>query len=632
MTAGCYVSVENLPGIAFIISEEGCLFAANTKAESFFHAVDHQLLGKPLAKSGLSAACVARHEAYDRAVLEKDQALLCADSFEMRGLPSVEVLLTKSPCQLPAGKKGVLTIAYDLSAHLANLQAELDKAKHSAEIANQAKVDMMANMIHDLRAPLNSILGSAQILNMQEHYSDQQEFIDAIFHSGQTLVNIVEDLGDLPLEDNAPFSLKIESFDVVALIDEVINIMAHQARQKGLEILATYSDDLPEVIETSPSALRRIMFNLISNAVQFTSKGSIQVRASMEAQSSVDGLVLSIIDSGIGIPRSEQERIFERGVIVGERNRGSGLGLHIVKKLVHELQGNISITSAPGKGTTVTFFLPLTVASDQRLQHQVTRLAHSGLRVLVVGKTLSHAEKLAALLPIQNAVTVATEVAAALNMSFQDNDPFRVVLFDDQIEIEHLLQIAQLLNNQGVFERVLLTKLTMDASEVGRKNDFYQIHLPVTNAINLQVALQTAWDDWLRHKAQANIRRNRTVRVLLVENDESSQQVAQAMLESMECTVDIAATGEEACEWFAKQGYDIVFLDIGLDDISGFEVAQRFRQMESSQSRVPIVALTAHALAHYEAKSLQAGMDGFLTKPVLYEDFQRVLKRFIYNS
>lgn len=506
----------------------------------------------------------------------------------------------------------------------------LPKDKQTLKSFDESQADVIRNMIHDLRVPLNAILGSAQILNIHDHYPDQQEFIDAIFHAGQALLNLVEDLKTLSDEYNSNVLLgSLEVFELQALLDEVVNIMSHQAKQKDLFLHVDYDDALPEKIENSPSYIRRILFNLLSNAIKFTTRGGVNLRVGLDLGGASTMLKITIQDTGQGIDRSLQEKIFERGVQATAYPQGAGLGLYIVQKLLKQLGGDIRVDSQPGFGSTFECFMPLNISPAVEPWHQLERLIYSGVGILMISTDSAVYKQFQEIFPKIKRIdpSASDDIFSSLTHL---QETYQIILIDTSSGID-MQAYCQAISRNEWLQNLFWVELSASPSEMNHSIFHLQVFKQEHALTNL-VKVQQIWTDWLKGKAQENLKQNHTIRVLLVENDPASQQIAQAMLESLECTVDIASSKAEALKCFEGKQYDLIFVDIGLGDGSGFEVAEDIRAREKGHNPVPLVALTAHALEDYGRKSLQAGMNAFMTKPVLYDDFQRVLRKFIYTS
>ncbi len=516
----------------------------------------------------------------------------------------------------------------------ANRRLQLQRAV--AEAASAAKGEFLASMSHELRTPLNGVIGAAQL--MRDHGDDPQrreELAEIIRSSGSHLLSLVDGVLQLARIEAGALELVRESFNLVDCVDAVMATAAVPARSKGLQIAAVIEPSLAAWRIGDPMRLRQVLVNLIGNAVKFTHRGEVVLRIEPGAG---DELALRVIDTGIGLDAAAQARIFEpfrqADRSTPQRFGGSGLGLTICRRLVDAMHGTIAVDSTPGRGTCFTVCLPLPAAAEQ------PSAAALGWRVGFVEPHEASAEGLAALLGRMGCEALRCRSADDLQALFARPDalgraPWLLVATDS----DDALTLLESAADWVAADRVIgMTHLPWYAAEQARERG----RLPRSV---LKPVLRSA----LVSRFGAGSRRVRppaagqdagaapiavppaiTTRVLIVEDDPVNQAIVAAMLDQAGFETRIAGDGRTALQLFERHAFDVLLMDWQMPDMDGIEVTRRLRAGEAGPlgRRVPVVALTANAFAEDRAACLAAGMNDFLTKPVVAEDLVTAIARW----
>jgi signal transduction histidine kinase/CheY-like chemotaxis protein/HPt (histidine-containing phosphotransfer) domain-containing protein len=513
----------------------------------------------------------------------------------------------------------------------------LDEAREAAEQLARIKGDFLATMSHEIRTPLNGVLGMNELLIGSELAPQQRAWAEGVEASGRHLLGVINDILDFSKVDSGRMRLDSVDFTAVEILEEAVLMFAQPAQAKGLELAGRFDSQVERLaLRGDPFRLRQIIANLISNAIKFTREGEVIVSARVTDETEHDVLLhLCVEDTGIGVAPAAQARIFEQFAQAdGSTTRnygGTGLGLAICRRLLELMGGNIRIESTPGAGSK--FHIDLRLAKSAASPPVAAGSALAGVRVLVVDGNRSVREILQGQLQRWDmSVECASDGAEALlriEEASREGRPFRLALLDlylPHMDGLHLARAIRGLPSVPHVELILLSSAYASADPQTREAlaTLNCIDKPVRRAELLRTITRTldpsASGGPGAPLSRAGITGALRGHVLLVEDNVINQRVATTMMNRFGLSVSLAADGAEAVEMVRDQSFDLVLMDCQMPVMDGLEAARRIRGWEASRTppgpALPIVALTANAIAEDREACAQAGMTGYLSKPI----------------
>ncbi len=634
--------IANLPGHIFWQDDKGVFLGCND-----LHAINagleraEDLVGKSVDEladmMGWKKDMPADFRNNDFEVIKDGRSISVEEDVVWAdGIPRT-FLSKKSPLKDLNGKiVGTSGIALDITEQKI-LEKKLRRAKEQAEAANIAKSNFIANISHDLRTPLHSMIGIAELLQIQNHYPQQEELIEGIIQSGQNLLKLVEQILDFSELEADERTSEAENFNLRQLIENVILDLLPKAKQKNIELIISYDSHTPSLVYSNSQQVRRILLNLIGNSIKFTDHGHVLVAVEPVEQQG-DQITLQIIveDTGVGISKENVKHIFERFYRADPsytgKYKGSGLGLAITKQLTENLGGDLSVNSQLGFGTTFRCSLPFQLGMDS-IDTRKMEDKFSQANILIIDDHVTRRDTLLKQFPCKNKTALSSDAALAQLENTNNSNHYNFFIIDDEINAispDNLIELIEK-NNTTKHEPflVLSTNLNDNLKVVSPEQEqYHQMLSKPIQPSEIYHRLVPCWRKWQETQQRKNHQKlNRTLNVLLVEDELLIQKFTQATLSEFGCQVALASNGQEALDK-ALNTFDLIFMDVGLPDMSGLDVTRKIRAERPANKNTQIIALTAHVSEDDKQRCLDAGFDSFLTKPTSYSDFHRILSDF----
>lgn len=568
----------------------------------------------------------------------------------------------RSEAELRAAKEAVEE-ANDLLVESLNESKRLEK---ESQAANFAKSEFLATMSHEIRTPMNGVIGFTNLLLDSQLSDEQREFTESINHSSQILLGLINDILDISKIEAGKLDIEEINYDLSQAVDEVADLLAPSAEEKGIEIAVLFEKDLCRDMVGDLGRIRQVILNLMSNAVKFTDSGHVFTRVSL-ADGDPNRVLFEIKDTGVGIPADKQGRLFEQFTQADSsttrRFGGTGLGLNISKRLVELMGGKIGFRSDQGKGSTFWFTIPRKADFHPPRPIDVPEV-FKDLRILVaddheINRRLI-CEQLADWSIESASVSSADEALVELRRAAEVGRPYDVAILDIVLPDMECVDLGARIRSERMLTGIALVGLGSAAHRVKLerllKQQFQSYLLkPLIRPNLLATAIETAVRQGRLPSFTPTVSRKiagkqtaeasavaastdnaKRYRVLLAEDNNVNQRLAVRFLEKLNCSVDLAANGVEAVAMARKFPYDAIFMDCQMPEMSGLEAARVIRDLENTQSfasdhpghRVPIIAVTAGAMMGDRNDCISAGMDDYLSKPLRSEDLARALERW----
>jgi PAS domain S-box-containing protein len=650
--------MDHLPDLIFVKDTKGRFITANKALLNLYGIKElDDLVGKT-DLDFCTPELAAHYAEDDRAVIESGKPLIDREetSVDTEG-HETWLMTTKVPLEGRRGKvRGLVGIGRDITKRK-RTEEELKAAKEAADAANRAKSDFLANMSHEIRTPMNAVIGMTELLLDTNLDDSQRQYVRMVHESGESLLSLINDILDFSKIEAGKLELEQIAFSLQETLGDTLKSLALRAHRKGLELAFHIAPDVPDALVGDPGRFRQIVVNLVGNAIKFTDHGEVVVDVCCRSREGEDvELGFSVTDTGIGIPADKLEGIFgvfeQADTSTTRRYGGTGLGLAICARLVELMHGGVSVESAQGQGSAFRFSARFRL--DREIPDTKVRRPErlQGMRVLVVDDNATNRQILEEVLRVRGMVPLtassADEAIEILRRAAQSDERVPLVLTDVNMPKTDGFTFIQWIREDDSLRSMVVMVLTSgdrpgDRQRCQELNVAAHLMKPVkqselVDAIVSEFGAASEKQPSDTEFSSLDAHRIPPLRILLAEDAIANQVLALGVLKKWGHSVVVANNGREAVERLESEPFDLVLMDIQMPEMDGLEATQTIRRMEYTgrlsqpARRIPIVAMTAHAMHGDRERCFEAGMDGYVSKPIRVKELYEAIGEYFAHA